>query len=211
MIETVVEREPAVGGKRSETRLMGWKAELRAELDEAFVRGGGRWSRAVAAIGWIHLIAFLTSQAIYDPTRLRDPRHLLIWIAEFGAVLLALRLIAGRGWMRSSPAIGMVARFWGTFLILSFNVVSLNELMGWEMRWYRPAWGTVSSFYLASMAWLYTPRMFIPAVQMYFTALLMIRFPDYDNLIYGVSWWLALMGISWGIRRRERRGVGRLS
>lgn len=207
MIETLTEPERAVGTGRSETRLSEWKAELRDDLDEAFATGSGRWSRAVAAVGWIHLAAFLACQAIYDPTRHRDPRHLIIWAAEFVAVLMALRLIAGRGWMRSSTAVGLVVRFWGTFLILSFNVVTLNELMGWEMRWYRPAWGTISSFFLASMAWLFTPRMFIPAVQMYFTALLMIQFRDQDNLIYGVSWWLALLGIAARIRRRERAGA----
>ena len=79
----------------------------------------------------------------------------------------------------------------------------LNELLGWEMRWYKPAWGTLSTFYFASLAWLFTPRLFIPAVQMYFTALLMVRFRDADNLIYGVSWWLALMGIAYRVRLRE--------
>ena len=113
-------------------------------------------------------------------------------------MLAALRAIAGPGWMRSSPAIGVVTRLWGTFLILSFNLVMLNELIGWETRWYKPAWGTLSTFFLASLAWLFSPRLFIPAVQMYFTALLMVCFRDQDNLIYGVSWWLALLGIATG-------------
>ena len=209
MLETMTEEEEAVGASAGEARLSGWKQELRSDLDEALATGGGRWSRAVAAIAWIHLAVFLAAQAIYDPNSPRDPRHLLLWLAEFAGILVALRLIAGRGWVRSSAAIALVTRFWGTFLILSFNVVSLNELMGWEMRWYRPAWGTVSSFFLASMGWLFTPKMFIPAVQMYFTALLMLRYRDYDNLIYGISWWLALMGIAARLRRRERGEPGR--
>ncbi len=203
MLETMPEVEEVVEPSPGEARLSGWKEELRADLDEALMTGGWRWSRAVAAMAWIHLAIFLGCQSIYDPERHRDPRHLLLWVTEFVAMLVALRLIAGRGWMRSSAAIGLMTRFWGTFLILSFNVVSLNELMGWEMRWYRPAWGTISSFFLASMGWLFTPKMFIPAVQMYFTALLMLRYRDYDNLIYGVSWWLALMGIATRLRRRE--------
>jgi hypothetical protein len=76
--------------------------------------------------------------------------------------------------------------------------------LGWEARWYKPAWGTLSTFFLASLAWLFSPRLFIPAVQMYFTALLMIGFRDQENLIYGVSWWIALLGISRAIRQRER-------
>ena len=78
----------------------------------------------------------------------------MVWAGELVAVLLALRASAGPGWMRSSPAIGVVTRLWGTFLILSFNLVMLNALVGWESRWYKPAWGTLSTFYLASLAWL---------------------------------------------------------
>lgn len=204
MIESLAEQEQTVGANGADARLSGWKAELRADLDETFARGAGRWSRAIAAVAWIHLASFLVCQALYDPAILRDVRVLYVWISELAAVVLALRLIAGPGWMRRSPAVGVVARLWCTFLILSFNLVTLNELLGWEHRWYKPAWGTLSTFFLASMAWLFTPKLFIPAVQMYFTALLMIRYPAQENLVYGVSWWLALLGIAWSIRRRER-------
>src|SRR5437588_307481 len=64
---------------------------------------------------------------------------------------------------------------------------------------------------MGAVAWLFTPRLFILAVQMYFTALLMVRFPDQENLIYGVSWWLALLAIAWRIRRRERPARPRTS
>jgi hypothetical protein len=39
---------------------------------------------------------------------------------------------------------------------------------------------------------------------MYFTALLMYRFKHFDNLIYGVSWWLILLGVGRSIARIER-------
>ena len=99
-----------------------------------------------------------------------------------------------------------MTRLWGTFLILSFNLVMLNALTGWETRWYRPAWGTLSTFFFASLAWLFSTRLFIPAVQMYFTALLMLYFKDQDNLIYGVSWWIALLGIARRPSARTRAG-----
>ena len=205
MIESLVDQDRSVGAMPVDaTRLTGWKAELRDDLDVTFASGGGRWSRAIAAVAWIHLSAFLVCQALHDPTLRSDPRLLLVWAGELAAVLLALRAIAGPGWVRSSPAIGVVTRLWGTFLILSFNMVMLNALTGWETRWYKPAWGTLSTFFLASMAWLFSPRLFIPAVQMYFTALLMLYFKHADNLIYGVSWWIALLGIARGVRRRER-------
>jgi hypothetical protein len=203
MIETMLESEPVTGGLGSDARLSGWKVELKEELDAALERGAGRWSRAIAAVGWIHLASSLLCQAIYAPEVQRDPRLVYVWIGELAVVLAGLRMTAGRGWFRSSPAIGVVVRLFGTFLILSFNLLMLNELLGWETRWYKPAWGTLSTFFFAALAWLFTPRMFIPAVQMYVTALLMIRFRHLDNLIYGVSWWLALMGISHRLRRRE--------
>jgi hypothetical protein len=204
MIESLAQPERAVEGVGSNVRLAGWKGELRAELADTFVRGGGRWSKAVAAVAWIHLGSFLTCHALFDRAVPRDVRLFYVWMGELAAVLSALRLIAGPRWTKASAAVGIVARLWCTFLILSFNLLSLNELLGWELRWCKPAWGTLSTFFLASMAWLFTPRLFIPAVQMYFTALLMIRFPEQENLIYGVSWWLALLGISWRIRLRER-------
>jgi hypothetical protein len=206
MIETVVDQERSAAGMRGEARPIDWKAELREDLQRTLVRGGGRWSRSIAAVAWIHLVSFTICQVLHDPTLQRDPRLLLVWAGELLAVLAALRAIAGPGWARSSPAIGVVMRLWGTFLILSFNLVLLNALVGWESHWYKPAWGTLSTFFLASLAWLFSPRMFIPAVQMYFTALLMVYFKAEENLIYGVSWWLALLGIAQAIRRRERSG-----
>jgi hypothetical protein len=208
MYETLVDQQRAVEGMRSDGRMTGWKADLREDLEETFRGGAGRWSRAIAAVAWIHLAGFMICQALYDPSSQRDPRLLLVWAGELVAVLSALRTIVGPGWMRSSPAVGVVTRLWGTFLILSFNLVMLNALVGWESRWYKPAWGTLSTFFLASLAWLFSYRLFIPAVQLSFTALLMVRFRDQENLIYGLSWWLVLLGIARRIGRRERADIG---
>ncbi|MGP0063102.1 MAG: hypothetical protein ACLQGP_05790 [Isosphaeraceae bacterium] len=206
MIESLAEVDDRPDARVSMivTNPTAWRGLLRQDLDQAIVRGGGRWSRAMAAVAWIHLGIFAGCQALYDPGMQRDPRLVLLWGVELVAVLVALRAIAGRRWFASSPAIGVVTRLWGTFLILSFNLVMLNALTGWESRWYKPAWGTLSTFFFAALAWLFTPRFFIPAVQMYFTALLMVQFRNEENLIYGLSWWIALMGIAWTLRKRER-------
>ena len=208
MIDFPAQVEQAPGTREVEARPADWKVMLRADLGRTLERGGDRWSRAVKAVAWIHLLCFLACQALYDPNVRSDPRLVLLWAVELATVLTALRVVVGAGWFRSSPSIGVVTRLWSTFLILSFNLVMLNALTGWESRWYKPAWGTLSTFFFAALAWLFTPRFFIPAVQMYFTALLMVRFKDYENLIYGVSWWFALLGIASAIRRpvREERG-----
>lgn len=204
MIDSLAEAEQAPGAFVVEGRPAGVKDLLRADLDRALERGGDRWARAVTAVAWIHLSCFLACQALYDPGVQRDPRLVLIWAAELAAVVAVLRVVVGAGWFGASPSVGVVTRLWATFLILSFNLVMLNALSGWETRWYKPAWGTLSTFFFAALAWLFTPRFFIPAVQMSLTAILMVRFKGYENLIYGVSWWFALLGIASAIRRPVR-------
>jgi hypothetical protein len=154
-------------------------------------------------VAWIHLLCFLGCQGIYDPAVLRDLRHPVIWTVELLAVLAYLRATLGRGWFRSSPAISLVAKLWISFLILSFNVVSLNSLTGFQMSWYKPVWGTLSTFLFAALAWLFTPLFFIPAVGMWLTGLLMVQFPHWSYTVYGVAWWLALSGIAARLTMRE--------
>jgi len=184
------------------TDLRPWKAALTADVLRVAARD--RWGRALMAIGWVHLAFFLVGQAIYVPSRSNDYRYPALWLAELAAILGVLRLVAGRGWHRASAGSGLVIRVWVTFLILTFNVVSLNSLSGWEVDWFKPVWATLSSFGFATMAWLFGPRFLIPAVQMYFTGLLMVRYPGASYLIYGVSWCAALQGIGWNLGRRCR-------
>jgi hypothetical protein len=207
MVEPSIEPAAAAAPSSTDAAPCEWQAALRAELDRAIVLGGGRWSRALTAVAWIHLITFLLCQVLHDPGVERDVRHLALWIVELAVVILTMRRVAGLGWFWSSPAINVIARLWVTFLILSFNVATLNALTGWESLWFKASWGTLSTFLFAALAWLFTPKFLIPAVLMYFTALLMARFPDWNNLAYGVSWWLALLATAHTVRKRERAGV----
>jgi hypothetical protein len=181
-----------------------WKAILRGELDEAIVRGAGRWSRAIVAVACIHLGAFAVCQLLQSSSHRGDPRHILVWLSELAAVIAAMRLLAGKGWFWSPQAVHLVVRMWLTFLILSFSLATLNALIGWESHWYKAAWGTLSSFFFATLAWLLTPRFLILAVWMYLSALFMARFGEWNNLIYGGSWFLALLVLAWRVRMRER-------
>jgi hypothetical protein len=208
--------EPSVEEDRCDTDLTtsrvvpDWRALLSDEIDHAIVRGGGRWSRALMAVAWIHLLAFVICHNLHSPRQGSDPRHILVWFAELVTVFVAMRIFAGKGWFWSPQAIHMIGRLWLTLLILSFSLSTLNATIGWQTLWFKAAWGTLSSFFFAALAWLITPRFLILAVQMYVTALLMARFMNWNNLIYGVSWWLALMEIAWMIRRREREHRSRI-
>ena len=184
--------------------LRGWKAELIEELNRSAVRK--RLSIGLAGVACINLVTFTLCQIIYVPDGHADFRHPLLWLLELAAVLAFLRKSLGRGWTRSSSAINLVAKLWTTFLILSFNLVTLNSFTGFELAWYKPVWATLSTFLFASLAWAFSPWFFVPAVQMWATGLLMVNFPDWGFLIYGVSWWLALMGIAIHLRRQEPIG-----
>ena len=198
--------DEAIGGLAFESpHLRAWRASPVSELNCGPTKG--RLSTALMGVAWIHLFCFLGCQAVYDPAIITDFRHPLLWIVELAGVLAVLRAVLGRGWIRSSHAVNLVAKLWISFLIVSFNAVSLNSFTGFELSWYKPVWATLSTFLFATLAWLFTPLFFIPAVQMWLTGLLMISLPTWSYLIYGVSWWLALMGIAARLRQRERSSM----
>jgi hypothetical protein len=163
------------------------------------------WGPALMAVGLVHFAAFLVCQAVYTAGVRAPTVSLALWGVELFAVLTAMRMVAGRHWIRSSPAVGLVVRVWITFLILSFNVASLNTLTGWTVDWFKPVWCTLASFGFATMAWLFGLRYLIPAFQMYFTGLLMVRFPEWNYLIHGLSWCAALQGVGWDLHVRRQR------
>jgi hypothetical protein len=204
MVEQLLEQAESVDDSTTKDALVPWNAALRAELDWVIARGGGRWSRALVAVAVIHLLAFVVCHLLHSPSRASDPRHILVWFLELVAVFVAMRLVAGKGWFWSPQAVHLIGRLWLTLLILSFSLSTLNAMIGWETLWFKAAWGTLSSFFFAALAWLFTPRFLILAVQMYVTALLMARFMEWNNLIYGTSWSIALLAIAATVRRRER-------
>ena len=181
----------------------GWRSLLAAELRALAVRRP--WGHALMAIGGVHLAFFLVCQAVYTAGVRSAWPSLLLWSSEVAAVIVVMRLVAGRHWLREAPAVGLIVRVWVTFLILSFNVVSLNSLTGWTVDWFKPVWCTLASFGFATMAWLFGLRFLVPAFQMYFTGLLMVRFPDWNYLIHGLSWCAALQWLGWDLTRRRAR------
>jgi hypothetical protein len=194
--------DEAMGGLAFESSdIHAWRTSLVSDLNRASTKG--RWSIALMGVAWIHLFCFLGCQAVYDPAIISDFRHPLLWMVELAGVMAVLRVVLGRGWMRSSHAVNLVAKLWISFLIVAFNAVSLNSFTGFELSWYKPVWATLSTFLFATLAWLFTPLFFIPTVQMWMTGLLMVSFPTWSYLIYGVSWWLALMCIAARLRQRE--------
>ena len=185
--------------------LAAWKADQVAlTLAFAFHK---RWGLALMAMGWAHLGFFLLLQVVYNQGHRQPLLYISIWAFELGANLWLLRRISGPGWARSTALMSLLARIWGTFLLLSFTLVSLNQLMTFSMEWYRSAWTTLSTFGFAMTAYLTSPWLFIPAVQMYFTGLLMALYPKIGFAAYGLSWWAALQGVGLVLEYKRARSL----
>jgi hypothetical protein len=167
-----------------------------------------RWGFGLMAIAWVHLATFVTCHVMYQAGDLAPPRYLVAWVIEFVVVVgLLRRMVTGGGRHRPPPLSSILARVWVTFVILGFSAASLNDLTGMPPEWFKPVWGTLSTFGFAMMAWLVSLWFLVPAVQMSLTAMVMARWTPHAYLFYGVSWWLALHLVAFGIER-ARRGVG---
>jgi hypothetical protein len=206
MVQQLLQPDQSELDTSLDTATTAWKTALRRELDQTFARGNGRWSRAFIILGLLHLAAFIICHNLHSPRQESDPRHIGVWFCELVSVFVVMRLVVGKGWFWSPPAIHFIGRLWLTLLILSFSLSTLNAAIGWQTLWFKAAWGTLGSFFFATLAWLITPRFLFLAVQMYVTALLMSRFMEWNNVIYGVSWCLALWEIAWAVRKREKAG-----
>jgi hypothetical protein len=187
----------------AEPTLNDWRTALRADLFQVGIRRP--WGRALMVLGWVHLGFFLACQAVYTWGHKSEWLTLSLWALELFAVLVAMRRVAGRDWIRESPGVALVVRIWVTYLILSFNVASLNRLTGWTIDWFKPAWCTLASFGFATLAWLFGPRFLIWAVQMYFTGLLMVQFRDWNYAINGLSWFVIFQAVGFDLERKRAR------
>lgn len=179
------------------------RAAWTAEVDRVAARR--RWGLALIALGGIHLAGSLWLQSLLWVTGGRPHwPYPITWLVEFAAVCATMRAICGSGWLREPGMPGVVARVWGTFFILSFNLASSNDLTGWEIEWFKSAWCTLGTFGWATMAWLFSLRFLIPAVGFYFVGLLTVAFPGESYLIHGLAWAVTLVGVGRWLDRRRR-------
>ena len=176
-----------------------------ADLDRVAVRD--RWGLALAAVGCVHLGFFATCEVMHASGDRNNWHYPALWLAEIATMLAVLAAIAGRGWVRSTPLAGLIARVWGTVLILSLSVTSMNAIAGFELEWFKPVLCTVATFGFMMMAYLISAWFFAAAVWMSLTGVLMVNALDYGYLIHGVSWWAVLVAIGATLEVRRRRSV----
>lgn len=163
-----------------------------------------RWAPAMIAAGWLHLGFFLVCQICI--WRLPPPPphwpFPVLWLAEVLTLCGVISAICGRDWTDGSSVGRVVVRVWATYLILALGVSTLNSLSGLDHSWFKLVWCTLGTFGFASMAWLFHLGFLAPAVQMYLTSLLMVKYPELNYLIHGLSWCLALNTIGLILWRR---------
>jgi len=190
----LVPETPSPDSRQPDTGLIGFEP-LRTE----FLRNTDlpRLGSALMAVGWIHLGCFLVCQIIYTSGNRDSLPILAVWAVELLAVLGTMRWILGVGWRFQSTLMAMIFKIWVTFLILSFNMASLNKFTGFGIEWFKPAWVTLSTFVFMMLTFLFSPWFFLGAAQMYFTGLLMILLPAWTFGLYGLAWCVSLNVIGW--------------
>jgi hypothetical protein len=185
-------------------------ADLRAQWLGHLARHAAeqRWGQMLMALAVLHLAAMVACHVAHlEVGATQKWIYPTIWVVEVVLTFFIARAFAGRGWAWSSPMSGVVFRVWVTYLILCFSVASLNTLSGFEHDWFKPVWCTLGTFGFATMAWIASLWFLVPAVQMYFTGLLMVKMPAYAFLIHGLSFGLALAGIGAYLEVQRRAGL----
>jgi hypothetical protein len=194
-----------------------WKSLLQVELIDrdqrrqlAQMARERRWGIALAAIGWLHLLAF---SVCYYLTIVQDYHgsagYLAIWIAELLGIGLIFRLCGGPTKSDPVPLELFIRRVWIGYFLLAFNLGSLNTLRGHQMFEFFPAMASLASFAFLVMSIVIHWRFILAVLVLFVSGLFMAAFLLHAYLIFALAWWLVLNVIGAGLWLRRRTGVER--
>jgi hypothetical protein len=158
-----------------------------------------RWGVALLLVGWLHLLAFWLCHHL---SAVRDYHgaagYLAIWVGELAAAWLIFRLCGGPRPAEAPPPLArFVARLWLTYLVLAFNLCTMNRLRGHVLFELLPAMASLASFAFLVMSFTVSRRFFAAVLVMFAAGLLMSAWLSYSYLVFGLAWWLVLNGIGW--------------
>jgi hypothetical protein len=166
-----------------------------------------RWDVALVLLGWWHLAAFgvcyyLTIAADYHGSA----GYLLIWIGELAGTWLIFRGCGGpRGAGQPvGPLEQLIRRVWLAYLVLAFNLGSLNTLRGHHLFEFFPAIASLASFALIVMSVTVDRRFLAAVVVMFASGLLMAACLLHAYLIFALAWWAILNGSGIALFRRRK-------
>jgi len=169
-----------------------------SQLDQ-FVRLARRrhWGLSLLLVGWLHLLAFSLCYYLTVARGYHEAAgYLTIWVGELCGMGLIFRLCGGPPTADSRPPLArFVIRVWAAYLVLAFNLGTLNTLRGHRLFELFPAMASLASFAFVVLAVTVSRRFFVAVLVMFAAGLLMAAYLLQAYLIFGVAWWLILNGI----------------
>jgi hypothetical protein len=155
------------------------------------------WGLSLLLVGWLHLLAFSLCYYLTVARGYHEAAgYLAIWVAELCGVGLIFRLCGGpRTANTRHPLERFVVRVWAAYMVLAFNLGTMNTLLGHRLFELFPAMASLASFAFVVMAVTVSRRFFVGVLVMFAAGLLMAANLLHAYLIFGLAWWLVLNGI----------------
>jgi hypothetical protein len=156
-------------------------------------------------LGWELMLTCAISHYLVEVMKLQSPRwpYLLLWSVQLLVSLATMRVIEARSKAEESSYGAIVSRLGAIFIILCWNIVGLNVLMGSRVFVLLPVLATLSSFFFLTLAAIFTPKFIAAALMLFATGTAIALYPHYGFLLYGTGWLIVLATMSVIFRRRQ--------
>jgi hypothetical protein len=162
-------------------------------------------------LGYELMLTCGVSHYLVEVVKLQSPRwpYLVLWSVQLLVSVATMRLIEGRSTVEQSPYGPIVSRLGAIFIILCWNIVGLNVLMGSNVFALLPVLATLSSFFFLTLAAIFSPKFVAAALMLFATGTAIALYPHYGFLLYGAGWLIVLEAMAVILRRRQARWLSR--
>jgi len=157
-------------------------------------------------LGWELMLTCAISHYLVEVVKLQSPRwpYLVLWSVQLLVSLATMRAIEARSKAEESCYGALVSRLGAIFIILCWNVVGLNVLLGCQVFTLLPVLATLSSFFFLTLAAVFTPKFIAAALMLFATGTAIALYPHYGFLLYGTGWLIVLETMAVLFRRRQK-------
>jgi hypothetical protein len=151
------------------------------------------------------------SHYLVEVVKLQSPRwpYLVLWSVHLLVSVATMRLIEARSKAEESAYGPLVSRLGAIFIILCWNIVGLNVLMGSRVFALLPVLATLSSFFFLALAAIFTPKFIAAALMLFATGTAIALYPHDGFLLYGAGWLIVLETMAVIFRLRQGRWLSR--
>jgi hypothetical protein len=153
------------------------------------------------------MLTCAVSHYLVEVVKLQSPHwpYLVLWSVHLLVSVATMRLIEARSKAEESAYSPLVSRLGAIFIILCWNIVVLNVLMGHRVFALLPVLATLSSFFFLTLAAIFTPKFIAAALMLFATGTAIALYPHYGFLLYGAGWLIVLAAMAVIFRRRQTR------